>query len=378
MSSYFKQRMYMQSAQRAMPTPTTSAMSTFSNYIKGFLKLNYSIDGREASFVRVVYALYLLFINGLPNFTHLGGLPSFFYFPRMMSINSIISSFPSSEFILGIQSLSFVALLCLLIGYRTFWSSITFAVSQIVLHSFLFSLGKLNHNFILYLMPICLAFNNWGNYFSVDELRNRKTKFSSNTGISILAVSLAFIFFTSAYAKIAGHWLNWNTSPLQHILLNKGVLDPEFLHQIPDWLYEIAEWGTVAFELAFLILYPLRRVFYLNTYVALFFHFMVALTLGISFLALPIVYFTFQAFQLREWLEKLNSRKIVRVLLIPLAAALFLAYIPYFLVAGNPLFSKPLLQLLTDWLTLPYPIIVFAILLVFPTTLWWNYRKVRR
>ena len=161
---------------------------------------------------------------------------------------------------------------------------------MVLLYNFQYSLGKIDHNFLHLTMPIFMAFTNWGNHWSVDALRNRKTQYNAPYGLSIFSMGLATAFFIAATRKIRGSWLDFDSQAL-HYVLNKG--SGVFVDWIPIWLLEAGDWLVVGFELSFLLLYPRARWFTVCALAALFFHISVSLSLHIFFMGMPVVYLVY-------------------------------------------------------------------------------------
>lgn len=135
-----------------------------------------------------------------------------------------------------------------------------------------------------------MAFSNWGNKLSLDELMGRKSHFSSNLGLSLLATALAFSFLTAAIFKMKGVWLNVDVLALNSIISRNGI---EWLGSWPHPLLKSMDYLVILFELAFLLALPYPKAFIRVCLLAIPFHLLVALFLNIYFLALPLVYMAF-------------------------------------------------------------------------------------
>lgn len=237
-----------------------------------------------------MFCLHLLAFYGLPNFKHLGSLPSYFFFPPSFSLGPLLAGFPSSTVLAIIQILVALSFLLMLVGYRTTLSSVTFSITFILLHTIAYSTGKINHNFPHIVLPLFMAFTNWGNHYSVDAVFKRKTYYNSKYTLSIFAMGLAISFAIAGLYKILGHWLETDTQATLSVVLRKGG---DWSSHWPTWIFEVSDWLVVLFELGFLLLYPKLKWFGYCCLAAIVFHITVSLSLDIYFIGLPIIYLPF-------------------------------------------------------------------------------------
>lgn len=247
----------------------------------------YTIGDRNSSLFRLLYCLHFLLFCGFPNFKATAEAPSYFYFPPSISFTALFNAFPSESFFVAVQVLIVLSFLLMFIGYRTVLSSAVFGGLLVLLHNFQYSLGKIDHNFPHLVLPLFMAFTNWGNHWSVDSLKKQKTNYNSAYALSIFSMGLATAFFIAAVRKIRGSWLDIDSQALHYVLNKKNEL---FIDWIPNWFLEMGDWVVVGFELSFLLLYPKARWFAVCGLAALFFHTSVSLSLHIFFIGMPVVY----------------------------------------------------------------------------------------
>jgi uncharacterized membrane protein YphA (DoxX/SURF4 family) len=240
---------------------------------------------------RIFCALFLLFFS-LPTFgeyTFLSRLPADFFSPPPGPM-MIFNGFPPAYILLGIHCLLIAVLICLAIGYYTKASSIATGVLLLILKGFLYSLGKIDHDILLIVVPLVMAFSGWGRAYSLDYIFNRNSDHTANSWvITLLALIIGFMFFTAGFPKILGGWLNiHNHAAFGHYLKEYFVVErtdflaPYGLHLNP-FIWKCFDYLTVIFEIGFLaaIVHPRSTRIFIS--LAILFHFGIMLVLNITF-----------------------------------------------------------------------------------------------
>lgn len=306
-----------------------SEKSRFESWI--FESYNPTAEG--LALYRIFASLFFLFFL-LPDFSFysvLSEFPDDFYAPPPGPM-ALSDSFPPAWFLQGIHLLLILSWITVLVGYKTKWASITAGVSMLILHGFLFSLGKINHEMLLSITPIVMAFSNWGAAYSVDSQTKSGKSEPQGWPLVLLALFIGFMMATAGFPKILGGWLDPSTQATKGHLLNQFFVRGRTELLAPyavqwDWLlfWELLDWGTILFEVGFLVAVFRPAWTRLFVCIAVFFHFSTMLTLNIAFLVNFLAYAAFIKWDsVEEWLRKKmgetgRSRKIlVTVLLLSL------------------------------------------------------------
>jgi hypothetical protein len=169
-------------------------------------------------------------------------------------------------------------------------------------YGFLYSLGKINHNMLLILVPFVMAWSRWGACYSIDRVQGRVPEKTDVDGwpVAFIAVCLGVALFIAGMAKILGGWLDPSLQAVQthvvryYYLYDRHTLLASMLVNI-DWplFWEVADWSTVLLEIGFLFFVFSASWFRGVIALAVFFHVSVLLTMGISFLHQIFVYALF-------------------------------------------------------------------------------------
>jgi hypothetical protein len=214
-----------------------------------------------------------------------------------MQLVSGFPPFPFFEVLLVLLNLSLVAVL---VGYRTRWATVFTGVLLLVGYGFNYSLSNLHHNILLLVLPLVMAFSNWGTALSFDARRGRIPDQVRSWPLVLVALLLGYGMFSAGLPKIIGGWLD----PSSHAVLGRFIreyyvierhdlLAPLFIDITNEVFWESLDVATVCYEIGFLfaILHPFTtRLF---SVFSIGFHTLVTLILNIPFLPNLIVYAAF-------------------------------------------------------------------------------------
>jgi uncharacterized membrane protein YphA (DoxX/SURF4 family) len=140
--------------------------------INHFIFEEYRFQAEHLGLFRICYALFSIFVIGIPDFRILHTLPDFIYDPPMLSIASFSSGFPEYTFLLILSIALFILHFAVLFGYKTKTSSICLTLLLLTGYSFYFSMGKINHgSMITVWIPLLMGLAGWGQAFSIDACR---------------------------------------------------------------------------------------------------------------------------------------------------------------------------------------------------------------
>lgn len=248
------------------------------------------------SFVRIFFSLYLLAFAQTRSAASIATLPDAYFNPPVGPL-MVLSSAPSSIFLVLLQVLVTVGLILLLVGYRTALVSYSLPVVLIFLAGIRFSTGKIDHDILIYLLPLFLA-RAWGSQLAV-----RSERFAAPR-LDILALFLGFFFLSSGVIKAASGWLDWDYSAtaswLDFYRTNYGAETAlsGFLSGVPAFMLELLDWATVLLECSILPLLLFKRTTALAVLLCLFFNVAVIFLFGIDFAELFPVYLALLPFAL--------------------------------------------------------------------------------
>ena len=320
--------------------------SRFDAWIHG----SFRASGQGLAFYRIVFAAFTLLViaPGHDLYTDLHGfasLPSSMFVPPPGPM-MLFGGFPSvltAEVLLGALN---VCLVAVLFGYRTRLFSIGTGLLLLTIFGFSYSAGKINHNFLFILVPIVMAFSNWGEAYSYDaRFRSGASPAAESWPLTLLVLLLGFAMFTAGFAKILGGWLDPETQAayghvVKHYVVRgrTDLLAPLAFRMDNGVFWEVQDYATVLFETGFLaaVAYPrLARTF---AGLAVLFHFGVMLTMNIAFAFNLVVYAAFV-----DWdgIHRVFRRQWPRIPSLPASRALTICVLLFtgliFYRIGSPL-----------------------------------------
>lgn len=307
------------------------------DYFRRWIFDSYHPSAEGLALYRIFTALMFLFFL-MPDATYYSDLADFpidFFTPPPGPM-MFFTDFPPAWFFYTIHSLLALSWICVLVGYKTRISSLLAAVLMLVLSGFIFSIGKVNHQMLLVLVPAIMAFSNWGAVFSIDYRSSESKLKAQGWPLILLALFIGFMFFTAGFPKILGGWLELDSMATRGHLLNqyfvrgRTELLSGFMVELDlPLLWSFLDWATVLFEVGFLI--TVLRAGWTRLFVclAVLFHFSTMLTLNIAFLVNFPAYAAFLPWErVYNYLKKKSSstQKELAVVL-KSTAALFLVFL---------------------------------------------------
>lgn len=279
-------------------------MRTARSWFDRWIFDSFTVSARGLALYRMVFALYLLLIiapghGSYANFSYLDSMPDIFFYPPPgpMQLFSGFPSFPFFEALLVLLNLSLVAVL---VGYRTRWATLATGILLLVGYGFNYSLSNLHHNILLLVLPLVMAFSNWGAALSFDARSDRAPRQVYSWPLVMVALLLGYGMFTAGLPKMIGGWLDPYTHAVHGRFLREyfvierhDLLAPLFIDVTNGVFWEMLDVATVLYEIGFLfaILHPFTtRLF---SVISVGFHTIVTLILNIAFLPNLIVYAAF-------------------------------------------------------------------------------------
>ena len=265
-------------------------------------KAEYSSDNdtQSLSVIRILYGLFIL-LFATPSFSWIGKIPQGFFLPPFLSLGNLFDSFPNYSWLLAIDVILLLLTICIILGIKTRYAGILFAVFYVIGYSFRISFGKIDHGEIMFIAFIFgLSFTNWGTVNALVPDRKVSPVVQRKT-LAILAGILCFAMFTAGFEKAlrwidldleTGGFLSWFYSGFFN--LNRHYFLAPFVLSVPPQFFEIFDYFAVAFELSPLIaLLSGRKWWHLWLFVAAMFHLGNTLLLNIPFTNHALVYLSF-------------------------------------------------------------------------------------
>jgi|GEM_PF-5424831 len=260
----------------------------------------------------MLYAGHILFLALEPSHW-MGRFPSAFYEPPL-SFARLMGGFPPEAFFHVLNVLMVVGLVFLFLGVYTRYSSIGVFVVSLVYTTFAGCFGNILHSTLIIIIPLVMAFSNWGAGLSWDAIRGKGGEVEG-WPISLLSVLIGFCMFTAGVWK--WEWLDLETSGIQSNLLvnyyarERGDLLSTFFVGIEvRWFWEVLDWVIVIFECLFLVVVFWPSWFRFWVSLAVLFHFANVLMLNVDFNSFLLLYMFFIPWEL---VERLGSNTLKAV-----------------------------------------------------------------
>jgi hypothetical protein len=254
----------------------------------------------QLGLARILYCLGF-FIIGLPEFGVISGREIVFFDPPP-GISKVIGPITSEIFWWVFDLLVRISFVSLLFGYRTKFSSLSFGLLMVFGFSYLFSYGKIDHVIYAVIFPLIMAFSNWGGALSVDAANRNKPSSQSPGGwtLAYLSLLLGWGYFTAGLPKLLGGWMDPENSATAGFLIKKYYTGEENLYLVDFFatldnlfIYKMLDYGTLVFELGFIIAIISPRWCLRAIGIAAGFHLGVLLTLNIPFTLHVLVFLPF-------------------------------------------------------------------------------------
>lgn len=265
---------------------------------------SYSGTPEGLGIFRIVFSSFLLFFlipgNGMAHFEFLSAIPADFFNPPPGPLR-LLESYPEFIVFRLLRLVIILSSVAMMLGFFTKKASILAGLTVLLLQGGIYSVGKVNHEILIGMVPLVMAWSNWGAAYSVDEFGGQVSKRKIETWpITLLSVFLAFMMFTAGFPKILGGWLDISTQATQGHLMNQyfengrqALLASAAVKADAPIFWELLDWVTVIFETGFLFVLWKPRLFKIFVGLAVLFHFSTMMILNIAFLPNFAVYALF-------------------------------------------------------------------------------------
>ncbi len=281
---------------------------------------------REAlALYRIFTGLFILFFLMPPAdlYSHLAALPDDLFTPPPGPM-MLFDRFPEAWLLHGVHWLLVLSLVAMTLGVYTRLSSLLSGLFILFLKGFIYSIGKINHDLLLAVIPLLFAFSNWGAAWSVDSVIRNKKEETAGWPLPLLALLIGFMMFTAGFPKILGGWLAFDTQAARGHFLNQYFLKERrdlLAESATGWessvLWESLDYLTIFFEVGFIL--AIWRLSSARLFVcfAILFHFSTMMIMNIAFLFNFVAYAAFLNWdyvlqQIRRMEERLAGREPVR------------------------------------------------------------------
>ena len=262
-------------------------------------------------------ALYLLFY--MPSYSWIAGMPDAWFDPPPLSIAAGLQAFPPALFFQLTETLLVLCAVAIMRGFHPRLFGLAFCLCHLLLTSFEYSFGKIDHVAHLFLIAFfSLSLDNWG-----QPTPNQRWRLPI-PGSTLLAVLLAFGMFTAGFEKTI-RWVDFNTDTSgflswyfsSYYNLGREALLSPYITLLPKIALELLDYSAVVFEMVpFICLLLGTRAWIGWCAVACLFHAGTTMMLNIAF---PYQLFGYLPFLIPAcWLAKLNihSNKWLALLLV--------------------------------------------------------------
>jgi hypothetical protein len=265
----------------------------------------YSVSDRQLGLARIVFAAYMLLVVGVPSFAWLADAPDILFNPPVLSPANLLDGWPPPVFFYLLSAGLQVGFVLLLFGIATPVTSVAIGVMLLAGFNLAYSFGKIDHAILLALAPIVMSISGWGNRYRLfarnpppAERRDRNA-----AALAILALLVGFGMLTAALPKLWSGWLDPATQAVYgHAVYSYYFGRHDFLLGLPfsldvPWLWELLDWGAIAFEGLFIFTVRWPRLFRVFLLLAVPFHLVNLLIVNISFTSNLAVYAVFARWQ---------------------------------------------------------------------------------
>lgn len=249
----------------------------------------------------------------------LASAPQAFFAPSI-SLAALFNGFPPTAVFTLLNMFLALCICFLLVGYRTRYVSVGVTVLLIMINSWGYALGKINHDILLVLTPMVLSPSGWGEALSLDALRIEAKGDSLPRGnwcVALLAFLIGICMLSSGWDKASNGWLDPTIhSTYGHMITNMVVtgrqpwLADMAIRWMPMWMWELGDWFAVVLEIGFLPAVFSRRVFFPVLVLACVFHFAIWALYDIPFGANIMCYAAFLSYS--SVALCIGRRKIIR------------------------------------------------------------------
>lgn len=253
------------------------------------IEKNSAVGDIELSCFRIFLGIFILFFL-VPSWSWLAELPSVFFNPQKFNISRAFDGFLAIDHLIFLDVLFYSAVFLFTVGIFTRQAFLFAFLVAILGNSFAYSLGKINHDFMLWFLLIVMAFSNSGSALAI----KKQKKISSGiqkTALGVYSLALVFALFSAGIHKLL-QWVDFDLSTSGFLRwFYNGYFDfgrtellADLVLILPPVIVEIFDYSAVAFEITgiFFLVFG-RQSWRIYLLFATIFHIFNALLLNIPF-----------------------------------------------------------------------------------------------
>ena len=281
--------------------------SYLNNEINSYLTNPEANAAARMGIFRILYALFYFWFLSSHFAVKLASLPPSFF--NRIVLTELFPK-PLPEILLTfVESILVVALVFLVVGYKTRIATGFVLVFGCFLESFYYSIYYQHSTLILafYIPFFMLLFGRWGDTYSLDlyllKKRERVDKSSSASWEDFLSarcllIILSMLFFSAGLHKLFGTWLSDSDLVANHVMIKniKSAIYNLPLNNLAPWIaqtpiiYNFLRFFTIFFELFFFLVLFSSKLRPVILATALIFHSVNAIWFAVTFTPVLIIY----------------------------------------------------------------------------------------
>lgn len=263
------------------------------------LSANTLTSPESKAMYRIILGIWILLIN-FETFEWIGELPNFLMKEFYLSIPNLIRQYPGKSVFMTLDIIRLVTVVGLIIGVKSRIMGIVFVFFTVVSKSYQYTLGSIEHDFVLMAMLLIMSFSNWGTRLALIPDKQVSANYVSYLQ-AMIAIVITWGMFTAGFLKAliwvdfdlsTSGFMRWYTSGYYALERNR-FLAP----YIMDWNWIITEffdYAAVFFELSVVFFLAVsRKSWKIWIIMALVFHLANIFLLNINSYVLPILYACF-------------------------------------------------------------------------------------
>jgi hypothetical protein len=284
--------------------------------------------------LRIISAFFLLLFEA-PRTSWVSHAPPAFFNPPFISLARLVPGFPPAPLLLVLDVISIVLICFVLLGIRARMSTLLFVALNVLSLHFVYSFGKIDHDILVWVFLVCMAFSGWGR--TLAWLPDRDSRLDSlPRSLALIGVCVGFAMSSVGFQK-ALNWLDFDRTTggflswfvVGYFEFHRHWLLADYVLELPPLSFELLDYIAVTFELGCFFALLLNRVTWrLWLLCAGLFHLINTLVLNIPFLIHFPVYLAFVDFsRLQALIETWSARLSVRLVFVTLVGSLGLTHI---------------------------------------------------
>lgn len=308
-------------------------MIEINNKIWIMLKTNTLISDQSISVYRIILMLWILLFQ-FDHFNWIGELPDFLMNEKTLSLANLIRHYPSTSLLLFLDFTRLLCVVFILLGIKTRISGVLFFIISIYCKSYQYSLGKIDHDFVFYLLILVMSFSGWG--YKLALVPDKKIRYDiGKLSITIISICVCWGMFTAGFQKIL-IWIDFdlNTSGIMrwftsgYYTMGRDRFLASYLLDTNWFILELGDYFAAIFEVTgFIFLFRSKKSFLIWVLFAISFHFMNILILNINSFSNIFVYLLFVDYSnLYSLIKNLIAKNKKLVVLILASIILFRLY----------------------------------------------------